>query len=175
LSSNVTTYIANGAIGSAQIDQAYINQLFGQNASFYGTVYAQNIEGDVYDAKAKDISIVYSSNTNKNVVSFTVSALPFARNIVISGVQANGQGYNASSTYQVTASLYRNGYSSAIDTKTWTGRGDNLVTSVLPAFITTLPANTSRTYTIKFDSGSNGTFINGTAICSAFKDGSTIS
>ncbi|TMS81129.1 hypothetical protein, partial [Pseudoalteromonas sp. S554] len=175
LSSNVTTYIANGAIGSAQIDQAYINQLFGQNASFYGTVYAQNLEGDVYDAMAKKIDIVYSTSADKSIVSFTVSALPFARNIVISGVQASGQGYSASSTFNVEVSLYRSGSSIALDTQTWNGRGDTISTSILPSFVASLPANTSRTFTVKFDSGSNGTYITGTAICSAFKDGSTIS
>ena len=37
---NATTYIEAGAIGSALIDQAYINELFGANATFSGTLSA---------------------------------------------------------------------------------------------------------------------------------------
>ena len=36
---------------STVIDAAFINTLFGNNGTFSGTVYAENIEGDVFDAK----------------------------------------------------------------------------------------------------------------------------
>lgn len=57
LSTNVSTYIEAGAIGSAQIDQAYISELFGNNASFSGTVYAEKITGDLVDADSFTIPL----------------------------------------------------------------------------------------------------------------------
>ncbi|GGI85805.1 hypothetical protein GCM10007978_24320 [Shewanella hanedai] len=56
LSTNVTTYIASGAIGTAQIDQAWIAELFGNNATFSGTVYANRIEGDLVDGDTVVVS-----------------------------------------------------------------------------------------------------------------------
>ncbi|EGI72916.1 hypothetical protein PH505_bb00640 [Pseudoalteromonas distincta] len=178
LSSNVTTYIANGAIGSAQIDTAYINSLFGQNASFYGTVYAQNLEGDVYDVKFKDTTAVRPTSSNKTLVSFTVSAQPFARNVVISEVEAYGQGYSSQDSFSINASMYGSHTASALDNKSWLGRGDTFQTFLLPSFVTTIPANTTRTFSIKLETtGSSGTSlgIRGTVKCEVFKDGSTIS
>lgn len=178
LSSNVSTYIANGAIGSAQIDQAYINQLFGNNASFYGTVYAKNLEGDVYDVKVKNTNFVIPTSSNKTLVSFTVSAQPFTRNVVISEVEAYGQGYSSQDTFSVNASMYGSHSSSALDNKSWSGRGDTAQSYLLPSFIATIPANTTRTFSIRLEpSGTSGTVvgIRGSVKCEVFKDGSTIS
>jgi len=63
LSSNITTYIESGAIGVAQIDQAYISSLFGNNATFSGTVYAEKIVGDLVDA---DSFTITQTTTTKN-------------------------------------------------------------------------------------------------------------
>ncbi len=178
LSSNVTTYIANGAIGSAQINQAYINELFGQNASFYGTVYAKNLEGDVHDVKVKDTNFVIPSSSNKTLVSFTVSAQPFTRNVVISEVEAYGQAYSSQGSFSVRASMYGSHSSSALDTNNWSGRGDTAQSFLLPSFIATIPANTTRTFSIKLETtGTSGTVvgIRGSVKCEVFKDGSTIS
>jgi len=55
LKTNISTYIESGAIGSAQIDTAWIAELFGINASFLGTVYAEKIEGDLVDGDILNI------------------------------------------------------------------------------------------------------------------------
>lgn len=61
LKTNVTTYIESGAIGSAQIDQAYIATLFGNNATFAGRVYAKKIEGDLVDGDVVSVSATPAS------------------------------------------------------------------------------------------------------------------
>ncbi|MAD77018.1 MAG: hypothetical protein CML20_19920 [Rheinheimera sp.] len=166
LSSNVTTYIANGAIGSAQINQAYINQLFGQNASFYGTVYAENLEGDVYDSIIKSPSPVNSGSSNGELVSFTVAALPFARYVVISGIRVSDWG-GMNSRFK-SVSLYASHTSSIIQNHTTYGEG------LIPSFTTTIPANTARTYYIRLGAGNQGA-ASGPVRFEAFKAGSTIS
>lgn len=84
LSSNVTTYIANGAIGSAQIDQAYINQLFGNNASFFGTVYAENMQGDITDSVVKSVpSITMDANDETQIMTLNVGSASFDRTLYI--------------------------------------------------------------------------------------------
>lgn len=80
LSSNVTTYIANGAIGSAQIDQAYINQLFGNNASFFGTVYAENLSGDITDTAIKEFPVrTMDANSLTTIATINVGSASFDR------------------------------------------------------------------------------------------------
>lgn len=177
LSSNVTTYIANGAIGSAQIDQAYINQLFGQNASFYGTVYANNIEGDVTDSRVKAGNQV--SNFNEvTIATFTVSALPFARTVVFSGLLAE----MPATSGQFPGSAFGTSKSRV----TWSGGATTEVRTNLDAGVTsstlvepivvTLPANTSRTYYVKGKvEGAGSMKLGGSVLCQAFKAGSTIS
>jgi len=59
LSTNITTYIESGAIGSAQIDQAWIAELFGDNATFSGEVYANKITGDLVDADIVSVSAAF--------------------------------------------------------------------------------------------------------------------
>ena len=76
LSSNITTYIESGAIGSAQIDQAFINELFGVNASFLGKVYAEKIEGDLVDGDITSVSASASTVTGDWV---TIKTLTISR------------------------------------------------------------------------------------------------
>jgi phosphoribosylformylglycinamidine (FGAM) synthase PurS component/archaellum component FlaC len=84
LSSNVTTYIANGAIGSAQIDQAYINQLFGNNASFFGTVYAENMQGDITDTAIKPFQhITMDANDETEITTLGIGSASFDRTLYI--------------------------------------------------------------------------------------------
>lgn len=89
LSTNITTYIESGAIGSAQIDQAYIDELFGNNASFLGTVYAENIQGDVTDAITKRYTGVYNGNqaTTFTLLSGSVAPASFDRAILFGSIQ----------------------------------------------------------------------------------------
>ena len=176
LSSNVSTYIANGAIGSAQIDQAYINQLFGQNASFYGTVYAQNLEGDVTDSMVKAANVA-SNLEETTMATFTVSALPFVRTIVFSGLIG-----------KIGASpdlLPGNEYETAESRITWSGGATEKVeitldagtnsSSLVEPIVVTLPANTSRTYYVKGIVRGRILWLGGNILCQAFKRGSTIS
>ncbi len=177
LSTNVTTYIASGAIGSAQIDQAYINSLFGQNASFYGTVYAQNLEGDVTDSRVKTGNQV--SNFNEvTIATFTISALPFARTVVFSGLLAE----MPATSGQFPGSAFGTSKSRV----TWSGGATTEVRTNLDAGVTsstlvepivvTLPANTSRTYYVKGKvEGAGSMKLGGSVLCQAFKAGSTIS
>ncbi len=182
LSSNVSTYIANGAIGSAQIDQAYINTLFGNNASFYGTVYAANIEGDVTDLRVKTSSNVNATTHSQEykVISFTIASLPFARSVTVSGIKIIGShGFSAAPEAEVL--LYVSGFSSAQDSYTHAFSGsDGTRTAVTKTLAATIPANSSRTVTLKIKKTSTeGTqTVNAPAqsiICQTFKDGSTIS
>ncbi|BBW91800.1 hypothetical protein PS1M3_18870 [Pseudoalteromonas sp. PS1M3] len=84
LSSNVTTYIANGAIGSAQIDQAYINELFGNNASFFGTVYAENMQGDITDTAIKPFQhITMDANDETEITTLGIGSASFDRTLYI--------------------------------------------------------------------------------------------
>lgn len=73
LATNVTTYIESGAIGTAQIDQAYIAQLFGVNATFSGTVYAEKVEGDLVDGDTTYVSAstsaIYTTWTTIKTIS----------------------------------------------------------------------------------------------------------
>ena len=182
LSSNVTTYIANGAIGSAQIDQAYINTLFGNNASFFGTVYAANIEGDVTDLKVKTSSNVNANSTNSEytVINFYISSLPFARSVTVSGIQVKAyhEYYDAPSVdvmlfvsgFTTARDVYRHEFSDEPGTET-------VVTRTLAAII---PAYTSVTVTLKIKKTSVGGTHSISApgqniVCQTFKDGSTIS
>ena len=182
LSSNVSTYIANGAIGSAQIDQAYINTLFGNNASFYGTVYAANIEGDVTDLRVKTSSNVNATTHSQEytVISFTIASLPFARSVTVSGIKIIGShGFSAAPEAEVL--LYVSGFSGAQDSYTHAFSGDDGTrTAVTKTLAATIPANSSRTVTLKIKKTSTeGTqTVNAPAqsiICQTFKDGSTIS
>ncbi|URQ87741.1 DUF1983 domain-containing protein [Pseudoalteromonas sp. SCSIO 43088] len=182
LSSNVSTYIANGAIGSAQIDQAYINTLFGNNASFYGTVYAANIEGDVTDLRVKTSSNVNATTHSQEytVISFTIASLPFARSVTVSGIKIIGShGYSVPPRAEVL--LYVSGFSGAQDSYTHAFSGsDGTRTAVTKTLAATIPANSSRTVTLKIKKTSTeGTqTVNAPAqsiICQTFKDGSTIS
>lgn len=177
LSSNVTTYIANGAIGSAQINQAYINQLFGQNASFYGTVYANNIEGDVTDSMVKEGTVVESYN-EVTIAAFAISALPFVRTIVFSGLYAEMPA--TSGQFPGTA------FGTSKSRVTWSGGSTAEVRTNLDAGVTssslvkplvvTLPANTSRTYYVRGKvEGAGSMKLGGNILCQAFKAGSTIS
>ncbi|WP_278368931.1 phage tail tip fiber protein, partial [Pseudoalteromonas lipolytica] len=182
LSSNVSTYIANGAIGSAQINQAYINSLFGNNASFYGTVYAANIEGDVTDLRVKTSPNVNATTHSQEytVISFTISSLPFARSVTVSGIKIIGShGFSAAPEAEVL--LYVSGFSGAQDSYTHAFSGsDGTRTAVTKTLAATIPANSSRTVTLKIKKTSTeGTqTVNAPAqsiICQTFKDGSTIS
>lgn len=171
LSSNVTTYIANGAIGSAQIDQAYINQLFGQNASFYGTVYAQNLDGDVIDLAIKDVDQVHAyGNDEVEVVRFTVSSQPFQRKLMIDGIRVTSTAGLSNSPYAILK-LYMSGYSTAVDT---VSRGGSGVSQMLLA---TIPANSSRTVYVKISvgRGTSASAITQRIVARVFKEGSTIS
>ena len=76
LSSNITTYIESGAIGNAQIDQAFINELFGVNARFLGKVYAEKIEGDLVDG---DITSVSASASTVKADWVTIKTLTISR------------------------------------------------------------------------------------------------
>lgn len=76
LKTNITTYIESGAIGSAQIDQAYIDTLFGNNATFLGTVYAEKIEGDLVDGDITSVSASASTVTGDWV---TIKTLTISR------------------------------------------------------------------------------------------------
>ena len=178
LSSNVTTYIANGAIGSAQIDQAYINQLFGQNASFYGTVYAQNLDGDVIDLTTKNIGRITNSGSGEvEVVRFSVSSQPFQRKIMIDGIRVSSNPSSNSNASSTTLKLYMSGYSSARDSVTeQTNRdtGDR----ISPILLATIPANSSRTVYVRISKGGTGEQVAALPqriVARVFKDGSTIS
>ncbi len=178
LSSNVTTYIANGAIGSAQIDQAYINQLFGQNASFYGTVYAQNLDGDVIDLTTKNIGRITNSGSGEvEVVRFSVSSQPFQRKIMIDGIRVSSNPSSNSNASSTTLKLYMSGYSSARDSVT---EQTNLDTGdrISAILLATIPANSSRTVYVRISKGGPGEEV-GTLpqriVARVFKDGSTIS
>ncbi len=90
LSANISTYIESGAIGSAQIDQAFINELFGVNASFLGTVYAENIEGDVYDAITKRYGgTITEATTSVTLFSGSLAAAAFNRKLAIGIIPLN--------------------------------------------------------------------------------------
>ena len=178
LSSNVTTYIANGAIGSAQIDTAYINSLFGQNASFYGTVYAQNLDGDVIDLTTKEINRVTNSGSGEvEIVRFSVSSHPFQRKIMIDGIRVSSNPSSNSNASSTTLKLYMSGYSSARDSVTeQTNRdtGDR----ISPILLATIPANSSRTIYVKISKGGTGEQVAALPqriVARVFKDGSTIS
>jgi hypothetical protein len=181
LSTNVSTYIESGAIGSAQIDQAYIGTLFGKDASFSGTVYAENIDGDVTDLKVKATTSKTTTGTTAQVVlSFSVSSLPFARNIVVSGIHAKFDGNFASKSTEKVGGTFRLKYGtttvdsfSAVTTAMVSAGGATIMSKPLAV---TLPANTTRSYTItaELDSGYQMVSSVHNAIIQAFKDGSTI-
>lgn len=78
LSTNITTYIESGSIGSAQINQAYINTLFGNNASFLGTVYANKISGDLVDG---DVVSVSAAATTVKTTWTTIKTVTIQRNV----------------------------------------------------------------------------------------------
>lgn len=89
LSSNVSTYIASGAIGSAQINQAYINELFGKNASFFGTVYAENMSGDITDTITKPVQSENITSSETQVATLSIASATFARVLYIRRVKMN--------------------------------------------------------------------------------------
>ena len=109
LSSNVTTYIANGAIGSAQIDQAYINQLFGQNASFYGTVYAENLSGDVTDTITKSVQSENIDSSETQIATLSIASASFKRVLYIRKVATNipGVGDGGENQYRTSSVAVR--------------------------------------------------------------------
>ncbi|TMO16725.1 hypothetical protein CWB59_12455 [Pseudoalteromonas sp. S326] len=178
LSSNVSTYIANGAIGSAQIDQAYINQLFGNNASFFGTVYAQNLDGDVIDLTTKNIGRITNSGSGEvEVARFSVSSQPFQRKIMIDGIRVSSNPSSNSNASSTTLNLYMSGYSSARDSVT---EQTNLDTGdrISPILLATIPANSSRTVYVRISKGGTGEQVAALPqriVARVFKDGSTIS
>ena len=78
LATNVTTYIASGSIGVAQIDQAYIAQLFGINATFSGEVFAEKITGDLIDG---DVVSVSASAASVSTSWSTIKSILVQRNV----------------------------------------------------------------------------------------------
>lgn len=182
LSSNVSTYIANGAIGSAQIDQAYINQLFGNNASFFGTVYAQNLEGDVTDLKVKRSSNVSASTRNAeySIINFYIGSLPFARSVTVSGIQIKAY-HEFFDSPGADVMLFVSGFSTARDVYNHEFSSEpGTETAVSRTLAAIIPAYTNVTVTLKIKKTSSG----GThavsvpaqnVVCQTFKDGSTIS
>jgi phosphoribosylformylglycinamidine (FGAM) synthase PurS component len=112
LSTNVSTYIESGAIGSAQIDQAYIGTLFGANASFSGTVYAEQIEGDVVDVETYSYPSTRSITTSETFTLFSgsVAAAAFGRKLTFGAIPLHAildPTSNDTATMTVTLKYYR--------------------------------------------------------------------
>ncbi|NRA62493.1 MAG: hypothetical protein HRU25_16645, partial [Psychrobium sp.] len=77
-STNVTSYIESGAIGSAQINQAYIRTLFGHNATFSGRIFANKIEGDLVDGDEIPIPSFSRESVQRNWIK--ISSFYVAKN-----------------------------------------------------------------------------------------------
>ena len=179
LSNNVTTYIASGAIGSAQINQAYINSLFGRNATFSGTVYARNIEGDVTDAMVKNTRNIDGRIRNsrwQRIVSFNVSAMPFSRYFILASNVTLKAWDDDDSDFELARFSARLMKGRGVVAST-DSRNVDSVFFVSP-LANTLAANESATYHLEV-SQSNGTLNldspSAPALAQVFKRGSTLS
>ena len=178
LSTNVSTYIESGAIGSAQINQAYIGELFGANASFSGTVYANKIDGDVTDVLVKTSTAVTGSGTT-TILTFNVASLPFVRSISVGAFLIIGEGdTNGTETFNTTTKLIRTSGSVVEDTSSFIFASVNNVDSVAYTreLFCTIPANTARAYNVTFTCSNSLVKHNAHKVAiRAFQDGSTLS
>ena len=77
LGANITTYIESGAIGSAQINEAYIATLFGANATFSGEVFCQKITGDLVDADVVSVSASSVNSTWTTIATVSIARSEF--------------------------------------------------------------------------------------------------
>jgi len=144
-------------------------------------IVAQNIEGDVTDLKAKTSTFQSGgSGSDKVALSFTVSAMPFARTIVVSGVAAKFDGSFAMYNYEKVGGTFKLKYGtttvdsfSAVVTASYPSGAATILSRPL---VVALPASTSRTYTVtvRMDVGSSFIHSAQKILIQVFKDGSTI-
>jgi hypothetical protein len=88
---SITIKDATGGVimSSSGLADTYIETLMGEDATFSGTVYANNIEGDVMDAVVKTSINTSTGDTGEFVepcVSFKLTSLPFHRNVFIPAI-----------------------------------------------------------------------------------------
>jgi hypothetical protein len=162
----------NGDFVVGQSGTTYQNNgVFYGNGEFGGTVFAQNIEGDVTDSIVKtSTSQVWSNQQNeRQILSFTVSAQPFERILRVESVHIE-----AGTVSDFYVDLRTGGIS-------WDGllaRAYQTTSAlVVRPLHDTIPANTSRSYTVHVNPISSGNAIvhSQKIQISTFKSGSNIS
>lgn len=179
-SSEVDTKITT-KITAAYIKTLLVNQLIS------ASIYAENIEGDVTDSLAKpttEYTGAYDLVTEKTLVSFTVSALPFVRTIKVDGglaisgipTQFVDDEYYFATEFRLLKSGIEQDKFTVRESMGVAGATANL-TVLSTGLIGELPANTAATFTVtaKAIDGSRQKHLTQKIILSAFKRGSTIS
>jgi hypothetical protein len=88
---SITIKDATGDVimSSSGLADTYIETLMGEDATFSGTVYANNIEGDVMDAVLKTSTVTNSGDTGvfgQACLTFALTALPFPRTIYVPAI-----------------------------------------------------------------------------------------
>jgi len=141
---------------------------------FTGTIYAENIEGDVTDTAVKTSTFQDWANAKatKSLLTFNVSAMPFARDLVVSGIIMeiiNNAGFVPE------LALYKDGVKvNGVEVRTYSTLRD--VVSAPPLFFN-IPATVSAAYEVKFIGNDMlyGTHKSQQVLIQVFKQGSTIS
>ena len=134
-----------------------------QDCDVRGTIYANKIIGDVVGLKSLSTSIASGSSFT---VLFTVAAQPFERDVVISGIQINVEGYTQDGgsgtaidyTRSVRTSFKYGGTEIGVFNASATGAGRK--DSCSPCACHRLPANTRGSYSVTFTGSVSPDFIN---------------
>ena len=151
-------------INSATINQATMkNCVIEEDCDVRGTIYANKIIGDVVGLKSLSTSIASGSSFT---VSFTVAAQPLERDVVISGIQINVEGYTQvggsgtaiNYTRSVRTSFKYGGTEIGVFNASATGEGRK--DSCSPCACHRLPANTRGSYSVTFTGSVSPDFIN---------------
>jgi hypothetical protein len=151
-----------------------INNQTGKH-DFFGTIFAENLEGDVVDSAAgqiEQVSFPIGDTATKQVISFTIDPQPFHRSVIIMPLRVQG---SSGGTDLIRFRLLKNGASVDVDNvNVGTGGGSaNTIT-----FSATISASQSATFILEANSANASKLqtVEGQAVViQSFKQGSTIS
>ena len=152
--------------GNAEFNNAIVRgTVYATDGWFKGTVYAEKLVGDVVGLKSLSSQIASGSNFT---ISFTVAAQPLIRDVVISGIQINVEGYTQSggsgTALDYTRSVrttFKYGLTE-IGAFNASATGEGRKDSCSPCAVHRLPANTRGSYSITFTGNVSPEFINAT-------------
>lgn len=143
-------------------------------------------EGDLYEEKLVHTQGVFFKDTDKILVSFTISPEEHNRVVKISKIMVGGsaiepevvEGEEPPSIYKekyyAYVSMYKDDDIDPLETQYWESVGPGWESKELNPFTDILASGTSRTYRIELDANSFGTSLYGNISCVLHREGTSI-